>query len=275
MPARGNCRWRCAIRLLRPVSRRSVVTPSSAAAAICPLADFGRVFGAGGTMDAFFKQYLEPNVDKSKAQWTWRQNSELARTLSPETLRTFQRAADIRDAFFQTGGNIPLVQLTVKPLPPLIPGVKLEIGGTTIANPVPPPPALGPTGPSQSQPPLSTIQRVTGPSAMAGRVFARRHLHLNQPERAAVGARADRSVVSVSPARGGSLSVGAEKATARLCGRRSRSALRVHFGLEQKSAEFGGFEGIQVSERDLTHHAMQPVWKACREAGLHRAIRAA
>src|ERR1019366_8742118 len=109
---------------------------------------------AGGTMDAFFKQYLEPNVDKSKAQWTWRQNSELARTLSPETLRTFQRAADIRDAFFQTGGNIPLVQLTVKPLPPLIPGVKLELGGTTIANPVPPAPALGPAGPSQFQPPL-------------------------------------------------------------------------------------------------------------------------
>jgi hypothetical protein len=25
-----------------------------------------------------------------------------------------------------------------------------------------------------------------------------------------------------------------------------------------------------VSERDLSHHALQPVWKACREAGFHR-----
>jgi type VI secretion system protein ImpL len=115
-----------------------------------PLADFGRVFGTGGTMDTFFKQYLEPNVDKSKAQWTWRQNSELARTLSPDTLRIFQHAADIRDAFFQTGGNIPFVQLTVKPLPPLIPGAKLEIGGATVASPVAPPP--GPPGPPQVQP---------------------------------------------------------------------------------------------------------------------------
>jgi type VI secretion system protein ImpL len=107
-----------------------------------PLADFGRLFGAGGTMDTFFKQYLEPSVDKSKAQWTWHQNTELARTLSPDTLRIFQRAAEIRDAFFQTGGNMPFVQLTVRPLPPIIPGARLEIGGTPVVSPTPPPPGV-------------------------------------------------------------------------------------------------------------------------------------
>ena len=66
-------------------------------------------------MDSFFKQYLDAHADRSKPQWTWRQNTELAGTLSLDTLQAFQRAAEIRDAFFQTGGNIPFVQLTVKP----------------------------------------------------------------------------------------------------------------------------------------------------------------
>jgi type VI secretion system protein ImpL len=117
-----------------------------------PLADFGRFFGTGGIMDTFFKQYLEPSVDKSKAQWTWHQNTELARTLSPDTLRIFQRAAEIRDAFFQTGGNIPFVQLTVRPLPPIVPGARLELGGATILSPTPPAPTSFGSPPPPPQP---------------------------------------------------------------------------------------------------------------------------
>ena len=57
----------------------------------------------------------------------------VARTLSPETLREFQRAAHIRDAFFQTGGNMPMVTLAVKP-PVRNAGnaIKLDIGGTVV-----------------------------------------------------------------------------------------------------------------------------------------------
>jgi type VI secretion system protein ImpL len=179
-----------------------------------PLADFGRVFGTGGTMDSFFKQYLEPNVDKSKAQWAWRQNTELARTLSADTLRIFQRAADIRDAFFQTGGNIPLVQLTVRPLPPVIPGVKLEIGGTTIANPTPPPLVPGPMGAPQYQPQLQPssvtpvqVQWPGGSLRAAISVAANPNAAPSVLERTGPW-----SLFRLLEA--GSLSVGAEKATA-------------------------------------------------------------
>ncbi len=112
-----------------------------------PLADFAKLFGTGGIMDGFFKQYLEPHADRSKAQWTWRQNTELARTLSVETLQAFQRAAEIRDAFFQTGGNVPMVQLTVKPAVVSDATATLEIGGTVISSQ---PPAFGATPQAQA-----------------------------------------------------------------------------------------------------------------------------
>jgi type VI secretion system protein ImpL len=112
-----------------------------------PLADFAKLFGTGGVMDAFFKQYLEPHADRSKAQWTWRQNTELARTLSLDTLQAFQRAAEIRDAFFQTGGNVPMVQLTVKPAVASDATATLEIGGMVISSQ---PPAFGSTLQAQS-----------------------------------------------------------------------------------------------------------------------------
>ena len=100
-----------------------------------PLADFAKLFGPGGVMDTFFKQYLDAHADRSKPQWTWRQNTELARTLSLDTLQAFQRASEIRDAFFQTGGNIPTVQLMVKPAFVSNASVTLEIGGAVIADP--------------------------------------------------------------------------------------------------------------------------------------------
>jgi type VI secretion system protein ImpL len=64
----------------------------------------------------------------------------------------FQRAAEIRDAFFQTGGNLPLVQLTVKPPAVALPGanVKFEIGGTVVTSPSPALP--GPGAQPQLQP---------------------------------------------------------------------------------------------------------------------------
>jgi type VI secretion system protein ImpL len=55
--------------------------------------------------------------------------------LSPGTLREFQRANDIRNAFFQTGGNQPTVSLAFRP--PVVPGatVKFEAGGIVVASP--------------------------------------------------------------------------------------------------------------------------------------------
>jgi len=173
-----------------------------------PLADFGRLFGAGGTMDAFFKQYLEPNVDKTKSQWAWRQNTELARTLSPDTLRAFQRASEIRDAFFQTGGNIPFVQLTVKPLLPVVPGTKLEIGGTTIQNPIPP---GGAVGSPQLQPSSMSPVSVQWPGGSLRAALSSAAMNPNAPP-SVLERTGPWSLFRLLEA--GSLSVGAEKATA-------------------------------------------------------------
>jgi type VI secretion system protein ImpL len=151
-----------------------------------PLADFARLFGGNGIMDQFFKQYLAPHADTSQREWTWRQDSAVSRTLSPATLREFQRAAEIRDAFFQSGGNLPMVSFSVKPSVVVGTGVtaKFETGGAAVTSPtiaqpgVPPPPnppgVVQWPGPSQrtaisvqadtSQPP-SVLER-SGPWSM-------------------------------------------------------------------------------------------------------------
>ena len=112
-----------------------------------PLADFARLFGTGGVLDAFFKQNLAPHADTSKPEWAWRQDTPVTRSFNPDTLREFQRAALIRDAFFQTGGNIPLVTLAIKP--PTVTGAtaKLEVGGTVVASPGGPDPNAPPPQP--------------------------------------------------------------------------------------------------------------------------------
>jgi len=97
-----------------------------------PLADFGRLFGPNGYFDRFFSQNLSTYADTSKRDWIWRQDNPVARLMSPEALRQFQRASQIRDAFFATGGNLPGFSLTVTP--PTLPAAglvaKLEVGGT-------------------------------------------------------------------------------------------------------------------------------------------------
>ncbi len=81
-----------------------------------PMADFARLFAPNGVIDQFFSANLEPLVNHGGKTWVWRPNPSTTRKLSDTTLREFQQAADIRDAFFPTGGNQPNVALEVKPL---------------------------------------------------------------------------------------------------------------------------------------------------------------
>lgn len=100
------------------------------------LADFGRLFGPGGIIDGFFKQYLAQYADTSKREWTWRLDQPLSGSLSLATLKEFQRAAQIRDAFFPSGGNIPNINLQV--FPPVLSGAgvtaKLEVNGAMVVT---------------------------------------------------------------------------------------------------------------------------------------------
>jgi type VI secretion system protein ImpL len=101
-----------------------------------PLADFSRLFAPGGIMDKFFNTQIAPYVDQSKQQWTWRTDSRVARALSPATLREFQRAADIKTAFFPSGGNLPAFQMVVTPM--TLSGdasaARLEINGMAVVS---------------------------------------------------------------------------------------------------------------------------------------------
>jgi type VI secretion system protein ImpL len=81
-----------------------------------PLAEFANLFSPSGIVDKFFNEKLANFADLSKSEWTWRSNTRLGRELSQATLRQFQNAAIIRDAFFPTGGTIPSVSLTMTPL---------------------------------------------------------------------------------------------------------------------------------------------------------------
>ena len=129
-----------------------------------PLADFSRLFSPNGVMDKFFAQYLAPYADTSKPVWTWRAGAPITSLLSPNTLRDFQRAAEIRDAFFQTGGNQPMVSLAIRP--PVVTGVtaKFETGGVVVAGPAasPAPAPASPPGFGGRTPPPPTPPPAAG-----------------------------------------------------------------------------------------------------------------
>jgi type VI secretion system protein ImpL len=101
-----------------------------------PLQDFSRLFGPSGIIDGFFNQHLASLVDMTKSDWTWRSDSLLARGLSADALKQFQRAAEIRDAFFAGGGNTPSVTFTVTPVtvPDTAEAAVLKINAATIES---------------------------------------------------------------------------------------------------------------------------------------------
>ena len=80
-----------------------------------PLADFARLFAPNGVIDKFFAANLAPLANTAGKTWVWRSDSNITRALSATTLRRFQQAAEIRDAFF-AGGAAPMLSFTVKPL---------------------------------------------------------------------------------------------------------------------------------------------------------------
>lgn len=76
------------------------------------LDDFARLFAPGGLLDAFFQANLKPYVDTSTTPWTWR--AKLAPSgMSIASLRAFERAARIRQAFFPEQGKAMSVRFTL------------------------------------------------------------------------------------------------------------------------------------------------------------------
>ena len=76
-----------------------------------PLSEFAQLFAPDGVLDRFFNANLAVYANMGAGDWTWRDDSPLADRLSLQTLRQFQRAARIRDAFFP--GQAPTVALEI------------------------------------------------------------------------------------------------------------------------------------------------------------------
>ncbi|KRB28359.1 type VI secretion protein [Mesorhizobium sp. Root695] len=79
------------------------------------MADFAKLFAPGGLMDRFFAQNLASLIDMTGQDWSWKQDARFGRDLSKSTLKDFQLAAEIRNAFFPQGGSVPSVSVTFTP----------------------------------------------------------------------------------------------------------------------------------------------------------------
>ncbi len=87
--------------------------PFAASGRSLSLDNFSAFFGPGGDMDRFFSAYLQPHVERTSEGLQYRADSPLAGRLSPAALRQFERAEEIRQAFFPGGGTSPEVEITI------------------------------------------------------------------------------------------------------------------------------------------------------------------
>ncbi|MET3900985.1 type VI secretion system protein ImpL [Devosia sp. UYZn731] len=101
-----------------------------------PMADFSRLFRPGGVLDKFFADNLINLADLSGDDWKWRDDTALGRELSNNAIKEFQRAAQIRDAFFPPNAAEPSVSLTIGQtmLNPAADMAMLDINGTVLQS---------------------------------------------------------------------------------------------------------------------------------------------
>ncbi|MBZ9845756.1 type VI secretion system membrane subunit TssM [Mesorhizobium sp. CA5] len=100
------------------------------------MADFTKLFAPGGLMDRFFAQNLAPLIDMTGQEWTWKQDARSSRDLAKSTLKAFQSAAEIRSAFFPSGGSVPSVSITITPtsLNSEVDSALLDVDGQTVQS---------------------------------------------------------------------------------------------------------------------------------------------
>lgn len=107
------------------------------------LTDFSKLFAKDGLIDQFFSTHLAPFVDMSSDPWQWRPQHKKSLGMSDSTLRQFQYAHTITEAFFSDGGKQPSVRFTLKPisLDDRIKTLSIEFGNQRLsfdgANPLP------------------------------------------------------------------------------------------------------------------------------------------
>jgi type VI secretion system protein ImpL len=102
-----------------------------------PIGEFADLLGPNGAFDQFFREKLAGLVDTSAKTWSWKSNTKLGQGLSDATLKQFQNAARIRDAFFTGQGSAPNVRfaLTMVSMSQQTPSATFEVNGTPLESP--------------------------------------------------------------------------------------------------------------------------------------------
>lgn len=97
------------------------------------IADFTRLFGPAGVFQSFFKQRMEPFVDKTTTPWSWKGTFGAA-GIPSSAVAQFENADKISRAFFPNGSETPAVSINVKPvsLTNASSAVMLEIEGERV-----------------------------------------------------------------------------------------------------------------------------------------------
>lgn len=94
------------------------------------LTDFANFFGYGGTMDQFFDEHLRPHVNTTQSPWRLKNDVGI----SQRSLRLFESARRIREAFFAPGSRAPAVSFSLTPrhLDGRVTQLMLDIDGQTL-----------------------------------------------------------------------------------------------------------------------------------------------
>lgn len=98
------------------------------------LADFSNFFAANGTMDNFFKNYLQPFVDNSRLYWEWKNIDGQRINIPQTTLEMFIRAALIQKMFFPEDNRVPTINFSLVPveLSSNVQSFSLNLDGQTV-----------------------------------------------------------------------------------------------------------------------------------------------
>ncbi|MBL8310074.1 MAG: type VI secretion system membrane subunit TssM [Burkholderiales bacterium] len=95
--------------------------------------DFAQVFGPDGSIKRAFDQ-IASSVDMSKDPWVPRAGPDGAAAGSPEDLRRFKQAQEIREVFFGAGKSQPGFELDIKVTAPGAEKVELDVDGMIVSS---------------------------------------------------------------------------------------------------------------------------------------------
>ena len=95
--------------------------------------DFGQLFAPGGEMETVF-QTIAQYVDTSKNPWVPRPGTDGAAAGTAGDLAQFQRARDIRDAFFGGGSRSPSFEVVARVTTSSTDKIELDVDGQTVVS---------------------------------------------------------------------------------------------------------------------------------------------